>query len=844
MTVSSETNSVQYTGNGSLVTYAYPFKIFETSDLTVTLDGTTTTSYSVTGAGDDSGGNIVFYSAPGDGVVITIRRVLPVTQETDYVENAPFQAESHENALDKLTMIAQQLTTDSNKSLKYPNDDSATLSSILPDATTRATKVLGFDSDGEPSLTESTLAEIDASIAAAREDGTLITSDSFVGDGSTVDYNISSTPVNKYGLLVQIGGATQEPSSYGVINSVVTFTEAPPNGVPFTIRNLGYQIGSYDPGGGETKYLSDYADLNDALTKLGSTVTTFVIDEAFTLSTNTTIPKNISLDWQAGCVASGAYTLTINGALTAGEYQLFGSDIILNGLLYAEVKWFGAVGDGVVDDSAAIQKTYNSNASIVNFSNTQSSYIVNTELTYPSTLKLIKGNGSILTEASGAKFCNATGLINVTFKDITLRGSLTGSELSTYKSFILENSSNITLHNIKFIDCWVNPIELIGVSNFKVGDCLFSNCSNGPEFRGCSYGDIYNNILDGSKQTDSIFKVGISLQTYHVTYGINSNIKIRDNIVKDLGSSQGILGHGGIDVIVSNNIITNCSMGIDFNRYSGTIGNDNIENLIVTNNLCVGVGSSVTYTPDAEGGIAVISSSPDVVNNVIVSNNVVYDFNNKLQANNQGGIRFTKVYGLIVSDNVVYDCTELGVGFSGEASKNINVVDNVIYNITGAGDAGAIKIDSGVVATDIVTGVIKNNEIYNSFTSFRIEGTNNNLAVYDTSDESSNDNVTSTTTACIFNKTLVHTAQTNPSVKREVSVVNLTASAYNLTDLTDPFRGQLITLFASNAVVIKDVSTGGNFRTSTGIDFTFTSNDTITFIYNGSNWLEVSRSIN
>jgi hypothetical protein len=46
MTVSSSTNKVSYSGNGTLTTFAYSFKIFDQDDLTVILraaDGTETT---------------------------------------------------------------------------------------------------------------------------------------------------------------------------------------------------------------------------------------------------------------------------------------------------------------------------------------------------------------------------------------------------------------------------------------------------------------------------------------------------------------------------------------------------------------------------------------------------------------------------------------------------------------------------------------------------------------------------------------------------------------------------------------------------------------------------------
>lgn len=116
MTVSSTTTKNSYSGDGSTTTFAYAFKIFADADLTVILRSaagtetvqTLTTNYTVTNAGNASGGNVVFVTAPASGVTVVIRRNMAQTQSTDYTANDPFPAESHEDALDRLTFIAQQ----------------------------------------------------------------------------------------------------------------------------------------------------------------------------------------------------------------------------------------------------------------------------------------------------------------------------------------------------------------------------------------------------------------------------------------------------------------------------------------------------------------------------------------------------------------------------------------------------------------------------------------------------------------------------------------------------------------------------------------------------------------
>ena len=99
MTVSSTTTKNSYSGNASTTTFAYGFKIFANTDLTVILRSaagtetvqTLTTHYSVTNAGVDSGGNVVFETAPASGVTVVIRRNIAQTQTTDYTANDPFQ---------------------------------------------------------------------------------------------------------------------------------------------------------------------------------------------------------------------------------------------------------------------------------------------------------------------------------------------------------------------------------------------------------------------------------------------------------------------------------------------------------------------------------------------------------------------------------------------------------------------------------------------------------------------------------------------------------------------------------------------------------------------------------
>ncbi|HGV2904740.1 TPA: tail fiber domain-containing protein, partial [Escherichia coli] len=129
MTVSTEVDHNEYTGNGVTTTFPYTFRIFQKSDLVVQvvdLNENITelildTDYIVTGAGGYNGGNVILSKALVNGYQISISRELPVTQDTDLRNQGKFFAEVHEDAFDKLTMLIQQAISWLRLSLRKPS---------------------------------------------------------------------------------------------------------------------------------------------------------------------------------------------------------------------------------------------------------------------------------------------------------------------------------------------------------------------------------------------------------------------------------------------------------------------------------------------------------------------------------------------------------------------------------------------------------------------------------------------------------------------------------------------------------------------------------------------------
>lgn len=155
MTVSSELNRKEYAGNGVTTAFATsPVIFFDASDLEVydVLDSTgvatlktITTHYTVSG-GAGSTGTVTMLTAPASGHTLVIVRSLPLTQADDFVQNDASDAEVLEDALDRQTMVSQQLQARVDRSIRLPDGDVSGADTELPTPT--ALTVPGWNAAG------------------------------------------------------------------------------------------------------------------------------------------------------------------------------------------------------------------------------------------------------------------------------------------------------------------------------------------------------------------------------------------------------------------------------------------------------------------------------------------------------------------------------------------------------------------------------------------------------------------------------------------------------------------------------------------------------------------------
>ena len=241
MTVSSINTKNSYNGDGSTTSFAYTFPIHTTAELKVierAANGTETvkaltTHYAVVDNGS-AGGQVNFGTAPASGVTVVLLRDTNLTQETDYVANDPFGAETHEAALDKLTLQIQEAQEELDRSIKLSRTNTMSNTEFTVGSTDRAGKMLGFDNSGELSVTQeigSNRGNWSASTSYAVRDIVKDTSTNNIFMAKTAHTSSGSQPLTtntdsaKWDLLVDAASATTSATNAAASETAAAASE-------------------------------------------------------------------------------------------------------------------------------------------------------------------------------------------------------------------------------------------------------------------------------------------------------------------------------------------------------------------------------------------------------------------------------------------------------------------------------------------------------------------------------------------------------------------------------------------------------------------------------------------
>jgi hypothetical protein len=532
--------------------------------------------------------------------------------------------------------------------------------------------------------------------------------------------------------------------------------------------------GGYDltikPGtivsGGPEVSVQRYADFETAITAIGATETTLVIDESTVVSVTDTLPKTLSLRFLAPgrLVISTGVTLTINGQISAPLYKIFTEsgtgDVDVGdgytGTFYPQ--WFGAVGDGVTDDSAAFQSAIDTG--IKHISIPQGTYLVVGLTATESTILQGAGeNNTILKPTS-------TGTI------ITFGGNYFGVRDIQFQHDRSFNATAIKIDSSTgTISRWFE-IERVTVISFKgaalkidnaVWECTLKNFMArmcGDSVQDLAAIDIANPAGDSDFSNNFIMKdCVINLSRYYAIRAVSgkdlaSYPGLRRFVFRDLmvhgGTDEGdITPYAGDSVLIdgySNLIIDRVSFAQIATTYYGIVLQSSLTNKGLTAQIkdclftgeAAGNGIKLDNTGDTYIGLNHFQSN--FTNDIRLESDVVRTFIDRQQLKlSDATISISDATS--AADTVVVGRSNLINAFT-DADTTPSVLQRSIFRTANTGATTITTFDDGLIGQEI-TVLIRDDDTIFDFTGTALKGNNG-------SDWSA---LTNDTMRCVYNGT-------------------------------------------------------------------------------------------
>lgn len=228
-----------FVGNDATTVFPFTFKVFDAEDLLVVLTDDVLventlvldTDYTVILNGDqddDPGGSVTLADALATDTLLTITSQVEATQSVVLTSQGGFYPSVINRALDKITIIAQQLAEIVGRTIRLPL--SSTANGELPVPVPNA--LLGWNGTGD-GFTNVDIADL----VTAGAYGTARV-EFYEGDGIKVDFDLENNPGNVANVLIFIGGVAQFPGiDFSLVSARrIRFVEAPFDGAVIQVR--------------------------------------------------------------------------------------------------------------------------------------------------------------------------------------------------------------------------------------------------------------------------------------------------------------------------------------------------------------------------------------------------------------------------------------------------------------------------------------------------------------------------------------------------------------------------------------------------------------------------------
>jgi parallel beta-helix repeat protein len=347
----------------------------------------------------------------------------------------------------------------------------------------------------------------------------------------------------------------------------------------------------------------------------------------------------------------------------------------------ADVRAYGAIGDGAADDTAAIQAAFNAGTSDVFFP--AGTYSITT-ISIPATTGHVYGSGATIKQRSlGLNPFYVTGsrASTLTIELLTFQG-IPGTAYAGWNNGVyIFATSNVTVHNSTFTGFRLHGVFAENSQNINVTDNTVYGVVGGIRYSGIQGGSISRNTVRDPSTPDATFTIAIGLDSSADRgFPNTTNITVADNTVSNYVNAQAIMVHDGQHVTITGNVLNNVLIGVDL--VGGGIAVvpgylDKVDDITVSGNTYNGTlvpGPRGTF---ANAGIRLSGASDVHVTNVTVTNNQVNDANAVLREEVMAGIHLGYADNATVTGNTIRRSYTAGISL-GNPNTNVSIKNNMI----------------------------------------------------------------------------------------------------------------------------------------------------------------------
>ena len=392
---------------------------------------------------------------------------------------------------------------------------------------------------------------------------------------------------------------------------------------------------------------------------------------------------------------------------TVQDESLTNKKLVLNTLGFVTPQMFGAVGNGISDDTQSFQRCFSGAYKRIRIP--QGTYLISNTIVIPdetevSCIGTIKKVGSFDVLFDVGNNCDIQLKIDIDKASETDVSSQYSSDIH------ISEKENVRIHDTSIINTdsryaiWIEKCSHVVIDRCYIDTYVYAGI--GLRDGNDDVKVLFNSVLNGHGVQTNRYAIILN-SSRGVDKIVSKNIVCNGNYVEDQEPCwEGIDAHDLVDSIISNNTVVNTVSGIVI-----TYEDKPSKNLVISGNTYK-CDKALTVSASTFGLVcATLGGS----SNIVISNNVLTGCGNNSSISDKGGIKLYGVENLTVSNNTI-NCVG-GSGIQGFSISSRELFDfNISNNI----------IDGADIGVDIINA--QNIDVYGDITNNHIKNCNTGLS--------------------------------------------------------------------------------------------------------------------